>query len=236
MQAPTDAGTGARLATRRIVVAVCSRPLATSQRRARLSGWAPLFVALVSACDTRGAQGRLPASAGANTGAAVTPSHAAVPIAHDRGAQMSPKQFVEDFYHWYLPQALGDASGPAWVSAVNVRTSDLSPDLARALQDDAAAQAHATGEIVGLDADPFLGGQDPCEHYDVGAARPQGAGYAVDIYGVCSGKRHDAPDVVAEVMAVGGSWQFTNFRYPSVGSDLRRELAEARAGRHASTP
>ncbi|HEY0778278.1 MAG TPA: hypothetical protein VGD56_09955 [Gemmatirosa sp.] len=190
------------------------------------------LVLVLAACGARERTVRHD-SAQADAGVPVQPpSSAAVAAAH--GARMSPHQFVERFYDWYVPRAGQSGAQPAWTSALSVRAADLNPDLARALREDADAQAHAAGEIVGIDADPFLGGQDPCERYEVGAARPDAAGYAVEVYGVCGGKRHDAPDVVAEIAAVGDSWQFVNFRYPAVHSDLRRALQQARDDRGAA--
>lgn len=130
------------------------------------------------------------------------------------------KGFVQEFYNWYVPEALKTQETPAWNVALKYKRGEFSPALFRALKADSDAQAKASGEIVGLDFDPFLNSQDPCDRYEVGTVIPQGAGYRVDIYGVCSGKRNEKPDVVAELARKDGSWAFTNFLYPAIHRDL----------------
>jgi hypothetical protein len=79
--------------------------------------------------------------------------------AQAKDAQKTPaslRGFVQGFYDWYVPKALGDNAGPAWDLVLRSRSSDLSPQLVQALREDLTAQAKAKGEIVGLDFDPFL--------------------------------------------------------------------------------
>lgn len=140
---------------------------------------------------------------------------------------MSPVEFVQGFYDRYLPLSAGHGQGPAWGRAVAARPADFAPELARALQDEAHAQDAAKGEVAGLDFDPFLNSQDPCDRYEAGTARPVGAGYAVDVYGVCSGTRNPQPDVIAALAPADGSWQITNFQYPNLRTDLMRKLRSA---------
>ena len=92
----------------------------------------------------------------------------------------------------------------------------LSSNLLRALKDDSDAQAKASGEIVGLDFDPFLNTQDPCEHYEVGEIVQQEQTYRAQILGVCSGKKNEKPDVIAQVERQSGHWVFVNFDYPGL--------------------
>ncbi|MGH9406014.1 MAG: hypothetical protein ACRD3D_09295 [Terriglobia bacterium] len=146
------------------------------------------------------------------------------------------KGFVQGFYNWYVPGALKTQETPAWSVALKYKRSTLSPTLFRALKEDSDAQAKASGEIVGLDFDPFLNTQDPCDRYEVGAVTPQKAGFQADIYGVCSGKRNEKPDVVAEVARQqDGSWAFTDFVYPAIHRDLRGTLAALREQRQKSS-
>lgn len=145
------------------------------------------------------------------------------------------KDFAQGFYSWYVPEALKTEETPAWSVALKYKRSAFSPALFRALKEDSDAQAKASGEIVGLDFDPFLNTQDPCDRYEVGAVTSQKAGYRVDIYGVCSGKRNEKPDVVAELARRDGSWAFTNFLYPAIHRDLLSTLRSLQEERQKSS-
>ena len=141
------------------------------------------------------------------------------------------KDFAQGFYSWYVPEALKTEEAPAWNVALKYKRDVFSATLFQALKEDSDAQAKASGEIVGLDFDPFLNTQDPCDGYVVGTVTSQGAGYRIDVYGVCSGKRDERPDVVAEVARQGGSWVFTNFLYPAIHTDLLGTLKTLREER-----
>lgn len=145
------------------------------------------------------------------------------------------KDFAEGFYSWYVPRAIKAGKTPAWSVALKYKRDVFSATLFRALREDSDAQAKASGIIVGLDFDPFLNAQDPCKRYEVGTVTFQGAGYRVDIYGVCSGKKHGKPDIVAEVAHQGSSWVFTNFLYPATNSDLLGTLKLLRKERQKAT-
>lgn len=155
-------------------------------------------------------------------------------------AQVPPESltpFVRSFYDWYVPLALRDHQGPAASIVLAHRASAFSSELVTALAADSEAQARAPGEIVGLDFDPFLAAQDPCERYEVGGATRRGQSYWVDVYSVCSGKRSEQPDVVAELVARDSSWVFVNFHYPSQPrSDLIATFRLLRQGRTRRVP
>jgi len=142
----------------------------------------------------------------------------------------SPKRFVQQFYDWYVPIALADSEGPASGRALKQKGSDFIPELFRALKDDADAQAHAE-DIVGLDFDPFLDSQDPCERYEVGDVVHLGNLYKVQVFSVCSGIKSKKPDVIAELVSKNGLWVFTNFLYPEIHSDLLSILKSLRKDR-----
>ena len=131
------------------------------------------------------------------------------------GERESLYAFVQGFYAWYVPKALSDSSVPASEIALKERSSVFGPQLAAALKEDYAAQAKAPGEIVGLDFDPFLNTQDPCEHYEVGSITQKGDTYLVNVYAICSGKKGSVPDVVPEMLHKNSQWEFINFRYPN---------------------
>jgi len=143
----------------------------------------------------------------------------------------SAKDFVQRFYDWYVPQARKTQAEPAWGAALKYKRDAFSSALFQALKEDSEAQAKVSDDIVGLDFDPFLNTQDPCDRYEVGAVNPQERGYRVDIYGVCSGKRKARPDVVAQLARQGDSWAFTNFLYPSIHTDLLATLRTLREER-----
>jgi hypothetical protein len=147
----------------------------------------------------------------------------------DRSPQ-SARTFVQEFYGWYVPQALDEGSAPAWKRAIEHRGDALGSELAAALKNDLEAQEKVAGEIVGLDFDPFLSSQDPCERYDVGTVREDGSGYRVNIHGVCAGTRNAQPDVSAEVERQGGHWVLVNVHYPD-GKDLLSTLKLLSEGR-----
>ena len=83
---------------------------------------------------------------------------------------------------------------------------------------------------MGLDFDPFLNSQDPAERYEVGRISHKGDSYFVDIHGVWSDKRHENPDVMAEVLHKNAHWVFVNFHYPE-DRDLLAVLKSLRDSR-----
>jgi len=141
--------------------------------------------------------------------------------AQAKGSQevsISPREFVEEFYKWYVPQALSDNATAAWNIALKYKRAAFSPELAQLLREDSAAQARCE-ELVGLDFDPFLNSQDPAERYEVGGITLRGQHYRADIYSVQSGKRSEKPSVSAELAKGDGHWIFVNFFYAD-GTDL----------------
>lgn len=138
----------------------------------------------------------------------------------------SARTFVEGFYRWYVPQALGNSTTAAWVLALARRPSAFGPGLARLLRAESAAQARCA-ELVGIDFDPFLDTQDPANVYVVGEISSQGHHYWAPIFAVQNGKRSDNPDVRAELSEDNGRWLFVNFHYPD-GTNLLNILGSPR--------
>ena len=157
------------------------------------------------------------------------PLHAQAPSAQDVPKSLLP--FVQSFYDWYAH------AGSSLEQALKDRSSSFQPTLRRALLADIKAQSKNPDDIVGLDVDPFLDAQDPCERYEVGAAHQTGHTYQVEIYGTCDGTRHATPDVVAELAYQHGAWVFVNFHYPRATGpeDLLGELKQLRAERQGSS-
>ncbi len=148
-----------------------------------------------------------------------------VVLASSLGAQgqdatsASAREFVQRFYRWYVPVALHDHRGASSDVALRDKKIDFGAELYRALKNDSDAQAKVAGEIVGLDFDPFLNTQDPCQRYELGKITKSGETYLVEVFGICSGKKNAQPDVVAEVRWADSRWQFVNFDYPNLAKD-----------------
>ncbi|MGC3988660.1 MAG: DUF3828 domain-containing protein [Chthoniobacteraceae bacterium] len=148
------------------------------------------------------------------------------------GEAAAVRSFVQHFYDWYVPLS-GHTKLPPEEEALKKRTADFSPELAKALQADLDANARA-GEVVGLDYDPFLNAQDPCQKYVVGGKTSEDHGvWKVEVFGVCDGKKEAKASVIAVVKArASHSWFFTNFEDPEDKTDLLqnlRALAKERA-------
>jgi len=143
-------------------------------------------------------------------------------------ALASATTFTKTFYDWYVPKA-DKGTGLEIATSDSARLFD--PGLRHALSEDSAAQAKDSTEVVGLDGDPFLNAQDFCQSYEIGAARRDSTHILVEVFGVCDGKKHESPDVIAELAPRGSSFVFTDFRYPGEHSTLLRVLADLKVER-----
>ena len=150
----------------------------------------------------------------------------------------SARQFAQSFYDWYTRLAVGDSLARAGVTAAEVGVGQkpelFGPSLLAALRADFAATAKASGEIVGLDFDPFLGSQDPCARYQAGNVTHQNNSYLANVHAVCNGERSDSAFVIAEIRPNSGRWRFVNFRYAPGHADLLAELKILREQRRKS--
>src|SRR5262249_33155263 len=108
------------------------------------------------------------------------------------------QDFVQEFYSWYVPVAANSRSGRPSDLALSTRPSAFDPSLARQLKEDSDAQAKVPGDIVGLDFDPFLAAEDPCERYEVVNVHTKAESYLVGVRGVGGCEKHDEADVIAE--------------------------------------
>jgi hypothetical protein len=143
----------------------------------------------------------------------------------------SPTRFVRAFYDWYVPLALKDKHQPSFAVAIRARKEWFDPELAAALEEDAQAQAKVTGDVVGIDFDPFLNAQDPAAKYYVGTGSRIGEGYRVPVYSAPTHKAGAIPDVVVLLKKDPGGWRMINFEYPEVKSDLKNSLRLLRQSR-----
>lgn len=134
----------------------------------------------------------------------------------------SPNDFVEGFYLWYVPHNMSGDSIAERSKHLRLIRSELSPQLAKLLEEDFEAQAKCR-DLIGLDFDPFLYTQEPAQHYKVGRTVQTKTGYRAYIYRLEYGQRADMADVIAEFTQRDGHWYFVNFYYPG-GSDLLTQL------------
>lgn len=125
----------------------------------------------------------------------------------------SCRSFVEQFYNYYEPlepghslehTSLGDA----------IEKKQFDPALAQQLQ--VVLDTQAKSGQIRFDFDPIVNGREPADKYVAGNVTRKGEHYLVEVYGVSDdGKKHDKPDVIAEVEWENGEWMFANFHYPN---------------------
>ena len=155
--------------------------------------------------------------------------------------QQSCGAFVQGYYDWYLKKDAEASKKRVSASdlALKERPEAFDAELSRRLKEDSAAQTKVKDDIVGLDFDPVLGGQDTCPPYRVRKVTIDGNSCRIEVFSSCGGKSAK-PDVVAELANRKGQWVFVNFRYPRSGETddlltILRKLREARQAGSAST-
>jgi hypothetical protein len=187
----------------------------------------PFFVWPLTACLLAGSL--MPACRKASppstrTNAAIADSTLGTPAA-DSEAQ-SAVLFAQGFYGWYARH------GDRYEAAVRDSPSFFAPVLLEAMRADIAAQARRPGEIVGLDWDPFLATQDPCDPYRVGRAARRGDTILVAVKGMCTDMQpRTGPDAIAELGRSKRRWVFVDFRHGGDSGSLLQDLAALRQGR-----
>ena len=149
----------------------------------------------------------------------------------DEAGQKQAVAFVKKFYDWYVPIALKTVKEPSSNVAIAKRGALFDPPLLKALKEDAEASRKSSGDIVGLDFDPFLYAQDMDDKYVVGEVSEKDGLYLVNVYGVSKGKREKTPSVVAELKPAKDSFVFANFGYGTDGDlvAVLKQLADDRA-------
>jgi hypothetical protein len=191
-----------------------------SGRRRRL--WVGLFLLASAGCRKQAppvAEQRPPTPAADTTlGVAATDSEA-----------RSAAEFTQAFYAWYSQR------GNRFETAIRQRTAVFSPQLLEAMRADFQAQEKSPDDIAGLDWDPFLGTQDPCEPYRVGQTSRRSDTILVAVKGMCADAEPlPGPDVFAEVGRSGGQWVFLDFRHGRDRGSLLSDLASLRLARDSA--
>jgi hypothetical protein len=159
-------------------------------------------------------------------------AHASGQISAGPRESASCRRFVQEFYDWYIPFTQTEAGGRPSDIALRQRASLFNPDLLRALKSDSEAQARSK-ELVGLDLDPFAG-SDPADHYEARRVTCKDARCSVDLWRASptdTAAKTGKPEIVAVVALTRGHWEFQNFLYPDLGSDLVSVLTELREER-----
>jgi len=146
-------------------------------------------------------------------------------------AVQSCRQFTRDFYDWYVPYTQKRLRVPASDVAIKRKAEVFSPGLLRALKLDSEAQARTKGEIVGLDFDPFISGQDPFAHYAVRRVTLKAGRCFAEVWHVAADDKARKPDAIAESTEQEGRWRFVNFHYPDENTDLVSVLSVLRKER-----
>jgi hypothetical protein len=126
----------------------------------------------------------------------------------------SARALVQRFYSWYVPRAANPRGRDMVMNAATHGPVPFDRELVRWLRIDSTARARAKDEIDGLDGDPYLNAQDPCDAYVVQSVAPAGGTFMVNVLGRGGCAAHKKPDVVVEIGHRGGRWTILEFRDP----------------------
>jgi hypothetical protein len=136
----------------------------------------------------------------------------------------SARRFLAAFYSQYLqsrPEVPRDA--PAWHVVLTEHTEVFGDRLLEALRNDRDRWAAAPeGVSAGLEFDPMLGTQDPCDAYEQGSVGIRDGRVSVELR--CSAPNSPV-DAVAELERFMGAWRIVDFYYPTVKEHLTTILA-----------
>jgi hypothetical protein len=127
----------------------------------------------------------------------------------------SCKEFVGEFYSWYLELKLKNSGTRTSDLALKARLGFFSPYLVQLLREDSAAQDKAGSDLVSLDADPFIGADGPADRYLVKRVTLKNGKCWAQVYGVREHQEGPMPDVTPELELKNDQWRFVNFYFPS---------------------
>ena len=143
-------------------------------------------------------------------------------IAQGLGAQSatnatrdSVARAVQHFYDWYLPRFAKPGKRDVMMLAATHGPLPFDAVLVHWLRVDSTARARAKGEVDGLDGDPYLNAQDPCDSYTVKAIRARGRDLLVDVLGHGGCAAHQTPDVTVALALEAGQWTILEFLDPN---------------------
>ncbi len=133
----------------------------------------------------------------------------------------SCRKFVQGFYDWYVQnwdtpddKKTPDEGGTVERALKNYGRN-FSVQLATMLKQDEAAQ-YAAHEIVGLDFDPIVNGQDIDGKFTVPDVSMNNDHCFANVYETPEGNQQPAtPTVVPELTVSGNTWIFVNFHFPA---------------------
>ncbi len=138
-----------------------------------------------------------------------------------RDMDESCRSFVEQFYNYYEPLEPGHSLESTSLGDA-VEKKQFDPLLAQQLR--VVLDTQAKGGQKRLDFDPIINGRDAADKYVAGNVTRKGEHYLVEVYGVSDDRRkHDNPDVVAELVFQTGEWTFVNFHYPNRADSAENE-------------
>lgn len=147
-----------------------------------------------------------------------------------QSANGSCREFVAQFYSWYLVNA--PKEWPAGDTALKNRSYLFSPAIVQAVREDEEAQAKAGSDLVSLDGDPFVGADGLAGSYIVETVTVRNGRCWAEVHGVWDGKEGKTPDVIPELAIKNGKWRFENFWFPTPsnpkGWDLLSQLQALR--------
>jgi hypothetical protein len=127
----------------------------------------------------------------------------------------SARRLVQRFYDWYVPRAANPRGRDMFMEAATRGPLPFHPELVRWLRIDSTARARTKDEVDGLDGDPYMNSQDPCNAYSVQSATASGQAFLVGVLGHGGCEKHTRPDVVVEIGHHNGRWTILEFRDPA---------------------
>lgn len=127
----------------------------------------------------------------------------------------SVRKVVQRFYDWYVPRAAKPRGRDMVMTAAAHGPIAFDTELVRWLRIDSTARARAKDEVDGLDGDPYLNAQDPCDSYSAQNAKPAGQSFMVAVIGKGGCAPHTVPDIIVEIANRSGRWTILEFRDPS---------------------
>jgi hypothetical protein len=140
-------------------------------------------------------------------------AHGAV-AAPSKAVASSPQEFVQSFYDWYVVSKDNQPDIKGTQAVLKHKKQLLDATLYQKLLEDEQVSAKASGEIVGLDFDPFVNANGLIyTKYQAGAPLMNGAIYRVPVYGIERGKKIPKPVLEADVRKDNGRCVFTNFHF-----------------------